>query len=86
MSSDMSTEAVGAAGMTATRVLLVDNHEMVVRGLAAAVGAEPDLEVVGTAGCVAECLRLARGLLPDVVVMDLRRMSRMNGVHERAPQ
>jgi len=72
MSSDMSTEAVGAAGVTVTRVLLVDDHEMVVRGLAAAVGAEPDLEVVGTAGCVAECLRLAHGLLPDVVVMDLR--------------
>jgi hypothetical protein len=46
MSSDMSTGAVGAAGVTATRVLLVDNHEMVVRGLAAAVGAEPDRGVL----------------------------------------
>jgi hypothetical protein len=50
MSSDMSTEAVGAAGVTTTRVFLVDNHEMVVRGLAAAVGAEPDLEVAGPWG------------------------------------
>ncbi|MGO8824227.1 MAG: response regulator [Acidimicrobiales bacterium] len=72
MSIDVSTGAVGAAGVTAIRVLLVDDHEMVAGCLAAAVGAEPGLEVVGTAGSVAECLRLTRGLLPDVVVMDLR--------------
>ena len=53
-------------------MLLVDDHEMVADCLATAVGAEPGLEVVGTAGGVAECLRLARELRPDVVVMDLR--------------
>jgi DNA-binding NarL/FixJ family response regulator len=72
MSSDVSAEAQGAGGATPTRVLLVDDHEMVVDCLAAAVDAEPGLEVVGTAGDVAECLRLAHGLRPDVVVMDLR--------------
>ncbi len=72
MWSDVSTEAEGAEGAAPTRVLLVDDHEMVADCLAAVVDTEPGLEVVGTAGGVAECLRLARGLRPDVVVMDLR--------------
>lgn len=53
------------------RVLLVDDHEMVRIGLAAVLGTEDGIEVVGEAGNGLEGLRLAREYKPDVVLMDL---------------
>ncbi len=52
-------------------VVVVDDHEMVAHSLGIAIGNESGLEVVGTAKSVAECLRLASALRPNVVVMDL---------------
>src|SRR5215207_1790313 len=43
------------------------------------LGSEPDLTVVGEAGDGVEAMDLARRLLPDVVLMDIR-MPRMDGV------
>ncbi|WP_412544461.1 response regulator transcription factor [Longispora sp. K20-0274] len=43
------------------------------------LGAESDLDIVGEAGDGAEAVDLARRLLPDVVLMDIR-MPRMDGV------
>lgn len=54
------------------RVLVVDDHEMVAEGLVGALKAEPDVEVVGTAGTVQEATQMAARLAPDVVVMDYR--------------
>lgn len=54
------------------RVLVVDDHEMVAEGLVGALKAEPDVEVVGTAGTVQEATQMAARLAPDVVVMDHR--------------
>jgi DNA-binding NarL/FixJ family response regulator len=53
------------------RVLLVDDHPLVRAGLRRIVAPEPDLEIVGDADDGAGALRLARELLPDVVVTDL---------------
>jgi len=61
------------------RVLLVDDHEMVRIGLAAVLGTEEGIEVVGEAGNGAEALRLAREYKPDVVLMDLV-MDGMDGI------
>jgi two-component system, NarL family, response regulator LiaR len=52
-------------------VLIVDDHEIVRRGLAMFLGLADDLEVVGLASGGAEAIRLARQLGPDVVLMDL---------------
>jgi len=52
-------------------VAIVEDHVMVAEGLAAALNADPDLTVVGTAGTVEEGLRLVTGAQPDVVLMDL---------------
>jgi NarL family two-component system response regulator LiaR len=53
------------------KVLLVDDHEMVRMGLAAMLGTEEDIEVVGEASSGREGLRLAEQYQPDVVLMDL---------------
>ncbi|MBV8349434.1 MAG: response regulator transcription factor [Mycolicibacterium sp.] len=54
------------------KVFLVDDHEVVRRGLADLLHNTPDLEVVGEAGSVAEAMARIPVLRPDVAVLDLR--------------
>ena len=66
------------------RVLVVDDHEVVRRGLHGFLDGEPDLEVVGDAGGGEEALELfaqldSDGRRPDVVLMDLQ-MAPMDGI------
>jgi two-component system, NarL family, response regulator LiaR len=61
------------------RVLLVDDHTVVRRGLRLVFELEDDLEVVGEAADGREALERVAALQPDVVVMDLL-MPVMNGV------
>ena len=53
------------------RVLIVDDHAMVRRGLAAFLKAKPDLLLVGEASNGGEAISLCERLQPDVVLMDL---------------
>jgi DNA-binding NarL/FixJ family response regulator len=53
-------------------VFLVDDHEMVRRGVADLLDAEPDLTVVGQASSVSEALARVPALRPDLVVLDVR--------------
>ena len=53
------------------RVLIVDDHAMVRRGMRDFLDLHPDLEVVGEAADGAEALEASARLRPDVVVMDL---------------
>ncbi|MEV0765873.1 response regulator transcription factor [Nocardia sp. NPDC050435] len=53
-------------------VFLVDDHHIVRRGVAELLGAEPDLEVIGEAGTVAQALARIPASRPDVVVLDVR--------------
>lgn len=61
------------------KVLLVDDHEMVRIGLAAVLGTEDGIEVVGEASSGAEGIRLAQQYRPDIVLMDLV-MEGMDGI------
>lgn len=64
---------------TLIKVLLVDDHEMVRIGLAAVLGTEDGIEVVGEASNGHDGIRLAQEYRPDVVLMDLV-MEGMDGI------
>lgn len=53
-------------------ILIVEDHVDVARALHALISDQEDMRVVGTAGSVAESVRLATSLSPDVVLMDYR--------------
>ena len=73
------------------RVMLVDDHDMVRKGLATILMVNRDLELVGEAGDGEEAVRICEQVRPDVVLMDLK-MPRMDGaaatqvIKERWPE
>jgi len=73
------------------RVMIVDDHTMVRRGLAAFLKTKADLELVGEAGNGQEALDICEQIQPDVILMDLV-MPKMDGtaatraIRERWPQ
>ena len=62
-----------------TRVVLVDDHQILRVSLGRLLDAEPDIEVVGTAGDGTEAIAVVGEQQPDVVLMDLS-MPGMDGV------
>ena len=58
--------------MSALKVLLVDDHEVVRAGLRALIDSQEDMEVVGEAGTAEEAVRRVGYDGPDVVVLDVR--------------
>ncbi|MCE7985014.1 MAG: DNA-binding response regulator [Caldilinea sp. CFX5] len=61
------------------RLLLVDDHSVVLEGLRMFLALDPELTIVGEAADGAEAVRLARELKPDVILMDLL-MPVMDGI------
>ncbi len=55
-----------------TRVLIVDDHEVVREGLRTLLTRRDGMEVVGQAGSVQEAITEAAKMKPDVIVMDVR--------------
>jgi DNA-binding NarL/FixJ family response regulator len=65
------------------RVLLVDDHAMVRRGMRDFLGLQKDIEIVGEAGDGAAAIEQALALQPDIVVMDLM-MPGVDGIEATA--
>jgi two-component system NarL family response regulator len=63
----------------AIRVVIADDHPMIRAGLAAVIGLEPDLELVGEATNGQEAVERSLALLPQVMLIDLG-MPVMGGV------
>ncbi len=61
------------------KILLVDDHELVRRGLRRMLELEEDIEVVGDAADAEEAYSQVEMLTPDIVVMDIK-MPGVNGV------
>ena len=73
------------------RVLVVDDHPLLRRGLLALLGAQPQLRVVGEAADAGEAQRRAAALQPDVILLDnhlpgVRGVDALPGLREAAPQ
>lgn len=54
------------------RVFLLDDHEIVRRGIAEVIGLQSDITVVGEAGTAAEAITRIRASQPDVAILDVR--------------
>jgi two-component system response regulator DevR len=61
-----------STGQAKTRVFLLDDHEVLRRGVRMVLSAEPDMEVVGEAGTVASALAALPAARPDVAILDVR--------------
>ena len=59
-------------GLAMVTVFLVDDHEVVRRGLADLLASDAELEIIGDAGSVAEAMVRIPALKPDVAVLDVR--------------
>jgi DNA-binding NarL/FixJ family response regulator len=65
--------------MTPLRILIVDDHAVVRRGVRALLESQPEWEVAGEATTGRDAVDLARQLQPDIVVMDLS-LPELNGL------
>ncbi len=63
----------------AIRVLLVDDHQMVLEGLKGLLAADGGIEIVGEAQSGEQGLELAKKLSPDVIILDIT-MPGLNGI------
>lgn len=52
------------------KLLIVDDHILFREGLAAIIGSEADIEIVGLAGNVQEAVEMAQVVRPDIILMD----------------
>ena len=65
--------------MDTIKVLVVDDHTLFRRGIAAVLATQDSLEVVGEAADGLEAIEKARAIVPDVILMDLN-MPRCSGL------
>ncbi|GAB3445986.1 response regulator transcription factor [Streptomonospora sediminis] len=72
MSKEGEPGAEPGPGPGSIRVFLVDDHEVVRRGVAAMLEGEPDMRVVGEAGTAEQALARIPLASPDVAVLDVR--------------
>lgn len=58
--------------MKKTRILLVDDHDIVRLGLMTLLNDQPDMQVIAEASTSAEAVQAAEKFKPDVILMDIR--------------
>ncbi len=65
--------------MSKTKILIVDDHRVVIEGIKSALQDYPEFEVVGEAVDGLQSVELAKSLRPDIVLMDVS-MPNLNGI------
>ncbi len=65
--------------MSKTKILIVDDHRVVIAGIKSALQDYPEFEVVGEAVDGLQSVELAKSLRPDIVIMDVS-MPNLNGI------
>ncbi|WP_406502648.1 response regulator [Streptomyces sp. NBC_01602] len=66
------SDDTGFSAQNPIRVFLLDDHEVVRRGVQDLLDAEPDIKVVGDAGTADQALARGPALRPDVAILDVR--------------
>jgi two-component system response regulator DevR len=69
---DVSEGSTGSRPEAPIRIFILDDHELVRRGLRDLLDAEPDIDVVGEAATAGEALRRIPALRPTVAILDAR--------------
>lgn len=69
-----------AYGPKAIKVYVVDDHDIVRRGLRALMAVKHDIHVVGHSGCAGDAIERIVDLQPDVMVLDLH-LQDSSGIH-----
>jgi DNA-binding NarL/FixJ family response regulator len=72
VTSPESSQGAGEAAGKPITVFLLDDHEVVRRGVRDLLEAEPDIQVIGEAGTAQSALARIPALRPDVAVLDMR--------------
>src|ERR1041385_5027046 len=62
------------------RVLIVDDHPVIIDGLRRMLGRERDIEVIGSSGTGSEALALFESAKPDITIMDIGLKCDMTGI------
>ena len=62
---------LGLPGSTEARILLVDDHPIIRKGVRNLLNSTPGFRIVGEAGCASRALELAMALDPDVALVDI---------------
>lgn len=83
MLKDKSATQRNTRHTMATRVLLVDDHRVVMEGLRAMLDQQPDIEVVGMASDGRKAMAMVEELSPDITIMDIS-MPDLNGMQATA--
>jgi DNA-binding NarL/FixJ family response regulator len=65
--------------MSAIRILIADDHQIVRLGMRTLLESQPDLEVVGEASDGPEVIRMSGQLFPDLIVLDIM-LPHLNGI------
>ena len=91
MSGPVSITAPGDRAGTPIGVFLLDDHEIVRRGIRGLLEAEPDIQVIGEAGTASAALARSPALRPDVALLDVRLpdgngVSVCRDIRSRAPE
>jgi len=72
VTSPVSGQGAGGAAGKPITVFLLDDHEVVRRGVRDMLEAEPGIQVIGEAGTARSALARIPALRPDVAVLDVR--------------
>jgi two-component system, NarL family, response regulator DevR len=72
VSGPVSTTEPGDPAGKPIGVFILDDHEIVRRGIRGLLEAEPDIQVIGEAGTASAALASIPGLRPDVALLDVR--------------
>ncbi len=79
MAKVASSKKVAASRSKATRVMVVDDHQLVCRGFADLISSEADMKFVGDAADSRQALELLEEQRPDVAIVDIS-LQNGNGV------